>query len=115
MPSSDLRSMKQQSTLPTKALVTISDWILAQGQGGGLSRLLTHVTSWDSHDPAWISIATLELIRSQWKELDARKNRGDLLPLFGVPFAAKDNIDVAGFETPPHVPTLHILHPRTPG
>ncbi|CZR59444.1 related to DUR1,2-urea amidolyase [Phialocephala subalpina] len=109
MPSPNLRSMKQQSTSPTKGLVTISDWILAQGQGGGLGRLLTHVASWDSHDTAWISIATPELIRSQWKELDARKNRGDLLPLFGIPFAAKDNIDVAGFETTAACPDFAYL------
>ncbi|CAG7920905.1 unnamed protein product [Penicillium olsonii] len=48
---------------------------------------------------AWISLATPEQIIEQWEEITILKTQGKDLPLFGVPFAAKDNIDAAGFCT----------------
>ncbi len=56
----------------------------------------------DGSDPAWISLASPELVQSQVLELQARRETaGSLaeLPLFGVPFAVKDNIDALGFAT----------------
>ena len=50
-------------------------------------------------DPAvWISRASPAQLREQAKQLMARGNGPDL-PLWGIPFAAKDNIDCAGFDT----------------
>ncbi len=54
-------------------------------------------------DPAWISIASDDNLTAQLTALarrltDVGGNR-ERLPLYGVPFAVKDNIDAAGFET----------------
>lgn len=50
-------------------------------------------------DPAvWISRASPAQLREQARQLMAR-GPGPDLPLWGIPFAAKDNIDCAGFET----------------
>ncbi len=50
-------------------------------------------------DPAvWISRASPAQLREQAKHLMAR-GPGPDLPLWGIPFAVKDNIDCAGFET----------------
>ena len=50
-------------------------------------------------DKVWISRVPDAALREQAARLDAR--RGDIarLPLYGIPFAVKDNIDVAGLAT----------------
>lgn len=50
----------------------------------------------NGEDPAWISLITMEALESELERIRALP-RG--LPLFGVPFAVKDNIDAAGWET----------------
>ncbi|KAL3235357.1 hypothetical protein RNJ44_00116 [Nakaseomyces bracarensis] len=49
-------------------------------------------------DPAWISVASRELLEQQWQVLQTRANK-ESLPLYGVPVAVKDNIDAKGFAT----------------
>ena len=50
-------------------------------------------------DKVWISRASDAELRAQAAALDARRDEIDRLPLYGVPFAVKDNLDVAGMET----------------
>src|SRR6516164_11023192 len=57
-----------------------------------------------SDDPAiWISRSSETAIRARARELDAAvaadPSTVARLPLFGIPFAVKDNIDVAGIPT----------------
>jgi allophanate hydrolase len=57
-------------------------------------------------DKVWISRVPDAQLREQAARLDAR--RGDIgrLPLYGVPFAVKDNIDVAGLATTAACPSF---------
>ncbi len=67
-----------------------------------LDGVLTRIANWD--DPAlWIARTCDASLRQQAAKLDAAAGAdSDLikrLPLFGIPFAVKDNIDVAGLPT----------------
>ncbi|MBV8577767.1 MAG: allophanate hydrolase [Acetobacteraceae bacterium] len=51
-------------------------------------------------DPAvWISRVSADEVRARARALAEDALGRDLLPLYGIPFAVKDNIDVAGMET----------------
>jgi allophanate hydrolase len=50
-------------------------------------------------DGVWIASTDRAQLLAEAKELDRRRAAGQPLPLFGVPFAVKDNIDVAGLPT----------------
>ena len=79
-------------------LWTIQDWQKAyQQQQIQLQDLISYVASFNNDNHAWISISTAEQLQAQ---IDALKDKSlDDLPLYGIPFAVKDNIDVAGFYT----------------
>ena len=49
--------------------------------------------------PEWIGRPTRNALLARAAAIDARLEAGDDLPLAGVPFAVKDNIDVAGVAT----------------
>lgn len=53
----------------------------------------------DAQSNAWIALASDDDARRQWEAAEEARASGAELPLFGVPFAAKDNIDAAGFPT----------------
>jgi len=62
--------------------------------------VLARIAAYDAVQPRiWISRASAEQVLAAAREVDARIAAGEKLPLAGVPYAAKDNIDVAGFET----------------
>ncbi|KAF7584356.1 urea carboxylase [Clavispora lusitaniae] len=67
-----------------------------------LSQLLS---SQSQSDPAWISLASKESLSHQWRFLQSHSNKTSL-PLYGVPVAVKDNIDVKGMETTAACPSF---------
>lgn len=83
---------------------TLSDWQDAYNERRLLPEALNDwVAGFSASDPAWIKIADPQHIERQTQALAERlQDRGGdraSLPLYGVPFAVKDNIDVAGWPT----------------
>ncbi|MGK2910602.1 MAG: allophanate hydrolase [Sphingobium sp.] len=61
---------------------------------------LARLAAYDAVQPqVWISRASPDDLRAAARAVDARIAAGEVLPLAGVPYAAKDNIDVTGFQT----------------
>jgi allophanate hydrolase len=50
-------------------------------------------------EAVWIARVPLEHALARAEELARRREAGESLPLYGIPFAAKDNIEVAGMPT----------------
>jgi allophanate hydrolase len=68
----------------------------------------------DAADPVWITRASPEMIAARARTLDAiPPAERAVLPLFGVPFGVKDNIDVAGLPTTAACPAFAYLPERS--
>jgi len=59
---------------------------------------------------AWLQTVDVGQLRERASALDARRNESHDLPLYGVPFAVKDNIDAAGLATTAGCPAF-AYHP----
>lgn len=87
--------------------LTISEWSHANAAGGGLERLLSLLgRERKAQSNAWIALASDDAVRRQWEAAEAARASGAEVPLFGVPFAAKDNIDAVGFSTTAACPSF---------
>lgn len=93
--------------LPTP--LTLTDWARVYAEGVS-PRLLLDAFARDRHapgdDPVWIHRASADQLLAQIVALEAREaalpDRAaamQAMPLFGVPYAVKDNIDVGGWTT----------------
>ena len=82
--------------LPT----TIAGWLSAYRAGAQPAELIPTLAARPAEDdPAWILRCDAAHLNAQLDRLAALQREGRALPLAGVPFAVKDNIDVAGLPT----------------
>ncbi|MEP6740532.1 MAG: allophanate hydrolase [Caldimonas sp.] len=104
-------------------LLTLADWTRAYASGASPRELLVALhRRLEVEGPVgvWIKLVDRAGIETQVAALEARAARCadrstlfDELPLYGVPFAVKDNIDVAGLPTTAacaefrYMPTVH--------
>jgi allophanate hydrolase len=66
-------------------------------------------------DSVWISRFDAATLHRRAAELEARYSGGPLPPLYGIPFAVKDNIDVAGLPTTAACPAFAYRPGRDAG
>ena len=72
-----------------------------------MQEVLARLALYDAIQPAiWIARFDADMLRAAATEVDARIAAGEVLPLAGVPFAVKDNIDVAGLDTTAACPSF---------
>ena len=65
-----------------------------------VSETLDRITAYDAVQPqTWITRLSRDAVLKRAEAVDAKIAGGEILPLAGVPFAIKDNIDLAGVET----------------
>ncbi|GGY74922.1 allophanate hydrolase [Cellvibrio zantedeschiae] len=85
---------------------TISEWLEAYRSQAINAREALHAVraQLDSSDPAWIYIVSAAELDAQIDALGATD-----LPLYGIPFAVKDNIDVAGTPTTAACPAFTYI------
>ena len=63
--------------------------------------------------PVWISLVPRDRALARVAEVMRRRAAGEALALFGVPFAVKDNIDVAGVPTTAACPAFAYTPARS--
>jgi allophanate hydrolase len=99
------------TALATQSLM-IADLRTAYEQGSLSPTLLVETLikrmNTDRDNPVWIKRVADNELRQAARVLEARNDRHKL-PLYGVPFAVKDNIDVAGMPTTAACPALEYL------
>jgi allophanate hydrolase len=79
---------------------------------GVVELVLSRIAAWD--DPAVFTCRLPAVgIRRQLEALEARGGAASGLPLYGVPFAVKDNIDVAGVPTTAACPAFAYTPDRS--
>ena len=67
----------------------------------------------EAYRNCWIHVRPREEAREECRKLMARAEAGEHLPLLGVPFGVKDNIDVKGMPTTAAYPAFSYLPQRS--
>ena len=75
--------------------------------------VLSRIAATREANPAWIHVMPHEMLAERAAVLEQRRAAGDSLPLYGVPFAVKDNIDVAGHPTTAACPAYSYVAGET--
>lgn len=101
----------------TPSFWTLHDWRAAYAHAGKPSDLLLALLeSLAEDDVAWITRISPSALQQRLvglsAQLEAAGGDSSLLPLYGVPFAVKDNIDVAGFPTTCACPEFSYIPER---
>jgi len=79
-----------------------------------MDEVLERLAFYDAIQPAvWISRFDVGALRAAAARVDARVFAGEKLPLAGVPFAVKDNIDVVGLDTTAACPAFSYAPTRS--
>ena len=93
-------------------LLDISTLTSAYAAGARPADVLADCHARIADDPTtaiWISHRSLDELLSRLAQLERRRAEGERLPLFGIPFGVKDNIDVAGLPTTAACPAYRYL------
>src|SRR5690606_2634265 len=93
---------------------TLDDWLSAYRDRGANPRdlLASLRKQLRADDPAWIYILSNAELEAQLKALEAAGPEARQLPLYGVPYVVKDNIDVAGLPTTAACPAFTYIAER---
>lgn len=107
--------MNASTLMQSRSGWTIAQWQQAYAAGAAPRELLASSLELDAKDNAWIARLDAARLDAQLADLARRLDEvgGDLarLPLYGVPFAIKDNIDAAGWPTTAGCPEF-AFHPE---
>jgi allophanate hydrolase len=97
------------------SVTAIAEAVNAGGSAVAVAQAaLDAVAAYDLVQPqAWILRLPAEAVLAQARAVEARVAAGETLPLAGVPFAVKDNIDVAGWPTSAACPAFAYVPERS--
>ena len=91
---------------------TLAAWrqLIAKNSDAVLTLLKEHIHTLSIEDNAWLMIASETQLQAQWDALIPRyRDNPEALPLFGIPFAVKDNVDVASWPTTAACPAFEYI------
>ncbi|MEI6235412.1 MAG: allophanate hydrolase [Planctomycetota bacterium] len=77
-----------------------------------LSNVLARIAAYERKN-VWIYVLSVSQIDAQLRQIEADRRAGKELPLYGIPFAVKDNIDVAGVPTTAACPAFAYTPSRS--
>ena len=75
--------------------------------------VLARIDASGASNPVWIHVFAREALLGRAAQLEERRANGGRLPLYGLPFAVKDNIDVAGEPTTAGCPAYRYIASTT--
>ncbi len=112
MTNRELNKLERQSAAAIAAAVSAG----ATTAVAVVEEALARIAAYDGIQPQiWITRASRADVLDAARAVDARVAAGEVLPLAGVPYAAKDNIDVAGLQTTAACPAFAYRPERSAG